>query len=187
MTEVQSTQRWYVFQTGPNQEFFAERLLNRKRFGTYVPWEMVDKVRMGVTIGRERRALFRSYGFVLINLSTDNWRPITSTYGVKRLFGSAPDKPIPVPEGVVESMQYAALGLTEEHDIVLDVPEAPIAPVLPDSLAEVLEGPLAGRVGLVKSTTRTRAKVLMDILGSQTPVKFKLINLRKYEEPSNGT
>lgn len=181
--DVQLNPRWYVFQTGGNQEFFVERQLNRKKFVTWIPSETVDKKRMGVIIGQERRALFRSYGFVRLDLSTDNWRPIASTYGVKRLFGATPDKPIPVPEGVIESLQCAVLGITEEHDIVVvPVEETPIPILVLEGMVEVLAGPMIGHVGILQSTSASRAQLLMHILGAQVPVTFKRINVRMVQD-----
>lgn len=177
---------WYVFQSGGNQEFFAERQLNRQHFDTYVPYEMVNKTRKGVIIGTHRRALFRSYGFVRFNVDTDKWRPICSSPGIKRLLSTTPEHPIPVPEGTVESLQWAVLALKDlddDHDIVA-VPIEPVLPaihshtILTDREVEVLRGPFATNIGIVKSTSRARAKVLLDVLGGKVPVSFRLVNLR---------
>lgn len=173
-----SSPQWYVFQTGGNQEFFAERQLNRQRFDTYVPCEIVDKLRMGVVIGTERRALFRSYGFVRFNVATDRWRSICHSPGVKRLLSTTPEHPIAVPDATIESLQWAVLELTlmPEQDIVV-VPE-PAPTIVKGMPAEVQQGTFAGRVGIVQSTSSTRAKLLMEILGSKVPVSFRLVNLR---------
>ena len=181
--------RWYVFQSRSNSEFFAERQLTQQKFGTWVPWEIIDKKRLGVTIGQQKQALFRSYGFVQFDVDFDPWRPICSTFGVKRLLSTTPEKPIPVPVGMVESLQLSMQEpLTPEQDIVPFIGDVPIinmavlAPsVQPNDEAEVVNGTYAGHVGIVKETSKKRCKLLMDILGGQVPVTFKLMNVRKVE------
>lgn len=179
MIEVIPSPRWYVFQTGSNQEFFAERWLNFKHFDTYVPYHSIEKRRLGVIIGYQRQALFRGYGFVRFDIAVDRWRRIWEVQGVKRLLSTSPDCPIPMPEGSVESLQFAALNLSPATDIVVAEPEPMINPLLIEGQeVEVIDGPLAGNVGIVQSTSNTRAKILMDVLGSKTPVSFRLVNLR---------
>lgn len=133
---------------------------------------------MGVVIGTERRALFRSYGFVRFNVATDRWRSICHSPGVKRLLSTAPEHPIAVPDATIDSLQWAVLELSmmPEQEIIA-VPAA-VDPIVKDMQAEVQQGTFAGRVGIVQSTSSTRAKLLMDILGSKVPVSFRLVNLR---------
>jgi transcriptional antiterminator RfaH len=190
MAVVSTSARWYVFQSRHKSEFFAEHQLNRQGYDTWVPYEMVDRTRMGVVVGQEKRALFRSYGFVRFDIGTDHWRPICSSYGIKRLFSTTPDKPIALPRDVIESLQFAMLGLVEpDQDIVVEPVVEPV--VTPDPLpvpsfalgdgAEVLTGIFAGRTGIVQSTSSSRVVLLMDILHGQVSVKFKLVNVTKTE------
>jgi transcription antitermination factor NusG len=188
MVDVHSTTlRWYVFQTRHRAEFITETQLNRQKYGTYVPYEMIDVTRLGVVVGQEKRAYFRSYGFVRFDVNRDHWRPICSTYGVKRLFSTSPEHPICLPEGVVESLQRAMLGLGPEQEIVVEPIVAAISEyvVAEGDEAEVITGIFAGRTGIVQTTKKDRGVLLMDILQEQVPVKFKLSNLRKTDQ-SNG-
>lgn len=189
---VESQLHWYVYQTGPNQEFLAERQLNRQRFSTYVPCEMVNRTRLGTVVGHERRALFRSYGFVQLDIAISTWRKVWNTIGVKRLISTTPEHPLPLPDGTIEALQRAELMLTPEHDIVaIPVPDVqddkPV--LLPDQEVEVLSGSFSGRTGIVQSSHGERVKLLMDILGSRVPVSFRVVNLRLLQtrDNSNGT
>lgn len=192
MPDVQTGARWYVFQTRHNTEFLAERQLQRQRFETFVPSVIVDKTRKGVVIGQEKRALFRSYGFVRFDVSLDHWRPIASTYGVKRLFGITPERPICLPVGVIESLQAAMLvPLTPIQDVIAtpapDTILVPLPVLDPNEVVEVIAGPMGGHIGIVQYSEHGRVVLLMDILQSQVPVSFKLVNVRKLTDQSDAT
>lgn len=133
---------------------------------------------MGVVIGRERRALFRSYGFVRFDVATDDWRKVWRAFGVKRLISTTPEHPIAMPLGAVESLQLVVLDLVPLEQDIIVVPACPAAPIALHSEVEVKAGLFAGRTGIVQSTHGTRAKLLMDILGDKVPVSFRLVNLR---------
>ena len=87
----------------------------------------------------------------------------------------------------MESLQEVLNAPLEADQIIIIEPSAPIDTVTAHVQAEVIAGPFTGHVGYVQSTTKSRGMLLMNILGAQVPVRFKLSNLRKITDKSNGT
>jgi len=176
------TARWYVFQSHVGKEFLAQKQLSRlkQRFETFVPFEIKEKKRLGVVIGHEKRAIFRSYGFIRFDIDKDWWRPICSTYGVKRLFSTTPECPIPLPhdtiETLIKSFETVALAAPEIIPATPVVEQAIIA--VPEVIAEhapavVLEGVFAGNVGICEYSDTEKTELLMQILGGDVKITFK--------------
>lgn len=168
--------RWYVFQTKPQAEFFAEWQLNRQKFSTHVPFETIDKKRLGVVYKQEKRALFRTYGFVQFDISIDPWKKICSTYGVKRLFSADVVTPIPVPEGIVEKLMELPV---EEQEVVVE-PIEPV-PIVQYNEGETLivdGGHWQNCVGICSYSDDARITLLMQIMSSEVRVTFKRSNMK---------
>lgn len=162
-------QRWYVFQTHHGREFLATDHLNRQRYETLMPHTYVNRMRAGVVVKRERIAIFRCYGFVRFNVDTDRWKPICSTIGVKRLLGTTPERPTPLPPDVVESLQKS-LSVLEAPQYAMDIN--------PNSVVEVTRGSWRDHTGICKEVCDGVATVTMVILGELVNIAFALSDLR---------
>jgi transcription antitermination factor NusG len=162
-------QRWYVFQTHHGREFLATDHLNRQRYETLMPYTYVNRMRSGVVVKRERVAILRTYGFVRFDVDTDRWKPICSTIGVKRLLGNTPDRPTPLPPGVIESLQQTLLN-SETLQSATDIN--------PNCVVEVTRGMWRDHTGICQSVLEDVATVTMVILGELVNIAFALSDLR---------
>ena len=95
--------RWYVAHTQPNRETKAIFNLNRQGFICYLP-RFHTRRRHARKVESVIRPLFPCYLFVYLNMERDRWRSVNGTYGVKSLIANG-DRPLPVPDGVVESFK----------------------------------------------------------------------------------
>ena len=98
MSDITSA-RWYVVQTQVNGESKAAENLRRQGFETYLP-RYLKRRRHARKVDFAARALFPRYMFVAIDMATQRWRSVQSTFGVSRLVTNG-DEPAVVPEGVV--------------------------------------------------------------------------------------
>jgi transcriptional antiterminator RfaH len=75
---------WVAVNTHPHKEAFAVENLQRQKFLAYCPL-----IRRRITHARRSqdvlRPLFPSYIFVRVDAATQNWRSISSTFGVRTL------------------------------------------------------------------------------------------------------
>ncbi|MHB2169143.1 transcription termination/antitermination protein NusG [Alsobacter sp. R-9] len=146
--------------TAPRQEERARLNLERQGFSPFLP--QIDRsVRHARRISTVRSALFPRYLFVSLDLGVERWLSIRGTFGVSSLY-MAGGLPAPVPHGVVESLQ-ASLGNTGSInlDSGLEV----------GSEVRVLRGPFTDLVGILsRLDDNGRVRVLLDIMGTRTPV-----------------
>jgi transcriptional antiterminator RfaH len=107
--------------------------------------------------------LFPRYLFIALNLMIDPWLSVSGTVGVSSLF-TCNGRPLPVPEGVVESLMLAADG----RDIVrLD------DGLGPGQTVRVLVGPFAEIIGTLQQLDGPeRARILIEIMGSAVRVEL---------------
>ncbi|MDE2426250.1 MAG: hypothetical protein KGO96_10140 [Elusimicrobia bacterium] len=103
--------RWFVFQLQPQLRETAAFNLEKQNFRHFFPM---------ITTGRGKftktEPMFRGYGFVHFNPSTDQWQTINGTQGVIGLLPRTALYPSPVPEGMVE--RYIAAGAVHEDDFL---------------------------------------------------------------------
>jgi transcriptional antiterminator RfaH len=103
-TPVES--RWYLLASKPRDEERARINLEQQGYTTYLPLVQRERRRRGNSrINTE--PLFPRYLFIRLDRENDNWAPIRSTYGVSGLvgFGSRHTNYIPIPDGVIETLQ----------------------------------------------------------------------------------
>jgi transcription antitermination factor NusG len=152
-----STERWYVAQTLPNREAAAKAQLEAQDFRAFLP-RILKTVRHARKVRTLKAPAFPGYLFVVLDLRRDRWRSVNGTIGVARLI-MAQETPMPVPRGVVESLQ----GYVDEtgvcrfdRDLVVGQP------------VRVMIGPFAQTLGeLVHLDAKGRVRVLFDIMGGK--------------------
>lgn len=111
------------------------------------------------------RAMFPSYLFVQFDPAADQWRPIVSTRGVRRLFSTPSLRPIPLPRGVVEAF------LIHPNAIVDVRPNAlRLAMIRVGTRVKILSGPFANLSGVCSQTSQQRVSLLMDTLAGRVAV-----------------
>lgn len=155
-------QRWFVVQTQPHGEDRAVVNLERQGFATYLPryakrWRHARKTRIIAA------PLFPRYTFVGIDLATQRWLSIRSTFGVSRLVCQG-EKPLPAPIGIVEGLQARedAEGLVQ-----LGCPTG----LKPGDKVRVMGGAFEESLGLFETVRdEERVTILLDLLGRKVRV-----------------
>jgi transcriptional antiterminator RfaH len=112
---VASDTGWSVVNTHAHREQLAINNLNRQGFDAYCP-VVVKRVRHARKFTVVQRAMFPGYLFVALDLSRDRWRPILSTYGVRRLICRG-ERPALLDPAFVDALK------AREHDGVIAEPE----------------------------------------------------------------
>lgn len=155
--------RWYVAQTQARGELRALANLTRQGFSAYLP-QYLKRRRHARKTDWVRAPLFPRYIFIRLDPAAARWRAVGSTIGVAHLI-CAEDRPLPVPDGVVEDIRARETG---EGVVVLE--ESP--PFAKGETVRVTAGPLADLVGLFEGMTDgERVTVLFELLGRRTRVR----------------
>ena len=156
---------WYLIYAKARQEQLAKDNLERQGYETYLPLiRQRHRVR-----GRYRHrieAMFPRYLFIHLSDTTDNWKPIRSTFGVARLicFGGMPAR---VPAEFVESLK--------QHADPNGILELPAEELQKGARVRIVEGALAGYEAVFEArTSRERVTLLLDIAGRPVPVRVKV-------------
>ena len=102
MSEITGA-RWYVVQTQLNGEAKAAENLRRQGYEAYLPRYLMRR-RHARKIDFTAKPLFPCYVFVAIDIATQRWRSVQSTFGVVRLVTNG-DEPAAVPEGVISALK----------------------------------------------------------------------------------
>jgi len=145
--------------------------LRQQDFEAYLPEVLIVDKRKRQRI----RPLFPNYLFVAFNVMDMAWRTIPHTVGVRRLFSSDVEKPIPLPAGFVEELQ--------QHGR----PEQPerVQPLVQDGdLVKLLSGPFKNFQGLARLAPRSRVYVLLRMLGQERLVAVGNNDVVKVDEAS---
>src|ERR1700752_4987648 len=102
MREMQGA-RWFVVQTQVNGEAKAAQNLKQQGYDVYLP-RYLKRRRHARKVDFTAKPLFPRYVFVAIDMATQRWRSVQSTYGVSRLVTNG-DEPAMVPEGVISTLK----------------------------------------------------------------------------------
>jgi transcription antitermination factor NusG len=99
--------------------------------------------------------------FLILDLGRDRWLSVRSTVGVSSLF-TCEDRPVPVPEGIVEAL----IQRTDEANLTLFN-----SGLVPGQSVRILSGPFVDFVGtLERLDDAGRVQVLLDMMGSTVRV-----------------
>ena len=151
---------WYVVQTHHKQELLALEQLRRQRFKPYAPKMQTRK---------GERWLFSGYVFVNFDIRRERWRVINSTRGCRRVMCMDPEKPSRVPtEMILEMMRQE-----KEGGYVTDIRRAL---TVGDTL-KILDGPMAGHIGICQSTGKNKVGILLNLLGGKNMVYLNINNV----------
>lgn len=155
-------QRWYVVQTQVNCEVKAAQNLMRQGFQIYLP-RYLKRRRHARKVDFTAKPLFPRYMFVAIDMATQRWRLIQSTFGVSRLVSNG-DAPATVPRGVVD-----ALKLREDDKGFIKLDARPMFAA--GDKVRVLAGALMDNAGLFDGLAdHDRVSILLDMLGRKVRV-----------------
>jgi transcription elongation factor/antiterminator RfaH len=155
-------ERWFLARTLPCREATAERHLMRQGFRSFLPRHL-KTVRHARKLRTVTPPIFPRYLFVVLNLERDRWRSVNGTTGVASLF-MAHDRPVPVPEGVVETLIQS----TDKSGTLQFV----------DTLergqkVRLVAGPFAQALGILdRLDDAGRVEVLLEIMGGRIRAKL---------------
>ena len=168
--------KWYVVHTFSGYENVAKENLETvvekynlqdRIFDIIIPMEDVIEEKKGKKVLVQRK-LMPCYLLVKMIYGDDLWHNVTRTRGITGFVG---------PKG-------RPLALTEEEvrKMRLEKPTV-IASVDVDDKVEVIDGPLNRQVGTVTSVdlATSRAKVLVEMFGRETPVDLDFSQIRKID------
>lgn len=155
-------ERWFLACTLPRSEATAETHLRRQGFRLFLP-RYVKTVRHARKFRTVHAPFFPRYLFVVLNLDRDRWRSVNGTVGIANLF-MAHDRPVPVPEGIVETLMESA-----DPSGKLRFADG----LAPGEKIRVVAGPFAEAIGLLERLDDAgRVEVLLDIMGGGIRTKL---------------
>ncbi|MGS4944965.1 transcription termination/antitermination protein NusG [Meridianimarinicoccus sp. RP-17] len=161
---------WFAAQLKPNALRIALRNLGRQGFAAFAP-RMIAVRRQAGRVTRRAEPVFPGYVFVQFDPARPGWRSVNATQGITRLVTGDPRAPRPLPRGFMAAMmdRCNAAGLF--------VPEPALAV---GDRVEMTDGPFTALVGRVVELDRDgRVRVMMEILGGETPVSTTDAHLRR--------
>lgn len=153
--------RWFCVQAHWRMEDQAALELGNQGFATCFPRFLERTAKGEETL----RAMFPSYLFVQFDPAADQWRPIVSTRGVRRLFSTPSLRPIPVPHGVVEAFLIHPDAIVDARPDALRLAMIPVG-----TRVKILSGPFADLSGVCSQTSQQRVSLLMDTLAGRVSV-----------------
>jgi transcriptional antiterminator RfaH len=154
--------RWYVAHTLPHAETKASLHLRRQGFDVYLPRYLKQR-RHARRVETIAAPLFPRYLFVTIDMATQRWLSIDSTFGVTRLVRVG-DRPAPVPQSVIDALKGR-----ENSAGIVQLDRRPR--FLPGDKIRVVGGAFCDCYGLYEGmSARERVAILLDLLGRKVRV-----------------
>ncbi|CAK0778251.1 transcriptional antiterminator RfaH [uncultured Gammaproteobacteria bacterium] len=157
---------WYVVHTHPNAENKVIVNLRRQGFDPYLPLFRKRRSHAG-KVDEVLRPLFPRYLFVAIDLATQRWRAILSTFGVVGLLRHG-DVPTAVPRGVVDEIR--------NHERRGDYCESAVRVRMQlGQQVRVANGAFANMVGRFQGMDDAeRVTLLLEMMGGEVRVRVPL-------------
>jgi transcriptional antiterminator RfaH len=157
-----SSRHWYVVETQPHAENRAALNLRRQGFETYLPRYRKQR-RHARRVEIVGTPLFPRYLFVAIDVATQRWRAIQSTFGVIRLVTNG-DVPALIAGDVVD-------GLKKREDDQGFVHIGNNSVFASGQKIRVLDGAFEACLGLFEGIAESeRVAILLDILGRKVRI-----------------
>ena len=149
------SRRWFVVQTQPNSERRAVANLIRQGFDVYFPVYRKRRSHAG-KVDMIAAPLFPRYLFVAIDLCSQRWRAIQSTFGVAQLVCHG-DRPAPLADSII-----AELRGREDVRGLIELGSA----YRPGERGRVVDGAFVDHFGMFDAMgDGERVAVLLDLLG----------------------
>ena len=156
---------WYVVQTQVNAEMRAVRNLVRQGFEVYLP-RYLKRRSHARKIEKVPVPLFPRYMFVRIDIATQRWRSVQSTFGVSRLVLNGSD-PAPLAQQVISCLRER-----EDTSGYVQLDQRPTFAL--GAKVRVLAGVFAENLGLFDGMAdRDRIAILLDLLGRKVRVSIE--------------
>ncbi len=152
---------WYVVHCRANSERRAETNLLRQEYEVWLP--MYHKTRRHARrVENVLRPLFPRYLFVRLDLSSEPWRPILSTFGVHTIVSGA-EGPLPIGDEIVAGLRARA-GEDGNFEIARSA-------IKPGDQVRVQGGPMADLEGIFEAEIDSdRVLILLKLMGREVRV-----------------
>lgn len=166
---------WYVASVKSNQEGLAERELTKQRFEAFVP-RIREKVGKS---GSRVRPWLRGYILIKFDARRAPWGRINNTRGCSKLFMCG-EQPARIRRGVVEEIKSRCSdGFIVDECAVEDV----VARIYKEGdVVTVSDGPFSGLSGKVRSSSRSKVLVMLDMFGRNTAAELPHSIVRGLDE-----
>ena len=163
---------WYVVYTHAGSEAMAQGQLARQNITTYLP-KYRKRRRHARRVSEITVPLFPRYLFVELDLDTQRWRAVSSTYGVRYLVCMG-ERPAALPEAIIPEIKAR-----EAEDGHITLPHKEL--FSKGEVVQIMAGPLTDQVGLFQCTDDSeRTIILLNLLGREVPVRVGSDALRAY-------
>lgn len=164
MTDL-AAKSWYIVRTHPRAEVRAALNLERQGFPVYLP-RYLKRRRHARRVEVVSAPLFPRYLFVAIDIASQRWRSIQSTFGVAQLVCSG-DDPSSVSPAVLNELRSR-----EDDKGYVQLAQRGFAR---GEKVRVVEGVFSACLGLFEGMTdNERVTVLLDLLGRKVRVVMDL-------------
>ena len=161
MTDFAPDARWYIVRTHARAEVKAALNLERQGFATYLP-RYLKRRRHARRVEIVPAPLCPRYLFVAIDIASQRWRSIQSTFGVAQLVCNG-DDPSSVSAAIVEGLRQR-----EDDKGFVQLARRGFAR---GEKVRVVEGVFSACLGLFEGMTdNERVTVLLDLLGRKVRV-----------------
>ena len=144
-------------------------------FNIVVPEHVETEIKNGKRINKTKN-MFPGYVLVEMIMTDEAWYIVRNTPGVTGFIGSSGGgaKPFPVNKRELDPI-LKSMGI-QTSAVEIDFKEG--------DYVEVISGPFANKSGKVESIDKEKevATVLVDFLGSLTPIDIEFLQLKKIEE-----
>ena len=162
---VAETDQWYVVQTQVNSEAKAARNLLGQGFEIYLP-RYLKRRSHARKVEKIATPLFPRYLFVRIDMATQRWRSVQSTFGVSRLVLNGSD-PARVPQQVLRLLKAR-----EDESGYVRLDQRPKFAL--GERVRVLAGVFAENLALFDGLAdHDRVAILLDLLGRKVRVSIE--------------
>lgn len=154
---------WFLVYTKPRQESLAQANLERQGYKTFLPLLRRQRRRRG-KLESVVEPLFPRYLFVYLSATRDNWKPISSTFGVVAIvrFGSEPAK---MPGDLVTTLR----GQADKDGIRNEPKRTPVA----GERVRIGSGLFEGYEGIFQASSgKERVTLLLGVAGCATKVEL---------------
>jgi transcriptional antiterminator RfaH len=156
---------WYVVQTHANAEARAARNLVRQGFEVYLP-RYLKRRSHARKIEKVPAPLFPRYMFVRIDVATQRWRSIQSSFGVSHLVLTG-SNPAPLAQQVISGLKAR-----EDASGYVQLDQRPKFGL--GAKVRVLAGVFAENLGLFDGMAdRDRVAILLELLGRKVRVSIE--------------
>jgi transcriptional antiterminator RfaH len=160
-----SMQQWFVVQTQPNSERRAAAHLERQGFEVYFPRYLKRRSHAG-KVDMVAAPLFPRYLFVAIDLVSQQWRTIRSTFGVAQLVCRG-DRPAALADDIIADLRSRE----DERGLV----ELDRSAFKPGEKIRIVGGAFADHLGMFEAMGDSeRVAVLLDLLGRKVRVVINI-------------